>query len=47
MNQKTAWKNFEKSGEIADQLEYRKCEEKEEQVLGKKSKSKWNNNCGK
>lgn len=44
MNKKSAWKNFEKSGEIADYLEYCKYKDKEEQVLGEKPKSKWNNN---
>ena len=44
MNIKQAWKNFEKTGEIADYLEYCKHKDKEEQKGGKKSKSKWNNN---
>lgn len=44
MNPKEAWKNFEKTGEIADYLEYCKYKKMEEE-RGKKSKSKWNRNC--
>ena len=47
MNPKKAWKNFEKTGEIADYLEYCKYRKMEEVELGKKLKSKWNNNSRK
>lgn len=47
MNRKDAWKNFEKTGEISDYLEYCKYRKLEEQKFGKKFKSKWNNNFGK
>lgn len=45
MNKKEAWKNFEKTGEITDYLEYCKYRRMEEQSGGKKSENKWNNNC--
>lgn len=44
MNEKEAWKNFEKTGEITDYLEYCKYRRMEEQNFGQKSESKWNNN---
>ena len=44
MNRQDAWKNFEKTGQIEDYLEYCKFKRQEEQVLGEESKSKWNNN---
>lgn len=43
MDQKDAWKNFEKTGEIVDYLEYCKLKKMEEQKIGKKPESKWNN----
>ena len=47
MNEKDAWKNFEKTGEITDYLEYCKYRRMEEAEFGKESKGKWNNNSGK
>ena len=47
MNLKEAWKNFEKTGNITDYLEFCKYKSMEEQKIGKKSESKWNNNSGK
>lgn len=47
MDRKEAWKNFEKTGEITDYLEYCKYRKTEEQDFGKESKSKWNNNSRK
>jgi len=42
--QKDAWKNFEKTGEITDYLEYCRIKRQEELEFGEESKSKWNNN---
>jgi len=47
MNEKEAWKEFIKTGEIDDYLIYCKYRNEEEQKVGKKSKSKWNYNSGK
>ena len=47
MDMKQAWKNFEKSGDITDYLEFCKCKRMEEGDLGKTSESKWNNNSRK
>ena len=47
MDKNEAWKNFVKTGEIEDYLEYCKFRRLEEQALGEKSKSKWNNNSRK
>ncbi len=44
MNLKEAWKNFEKTGNIEDYLEFCKYKRMEEAKLGKKPQSKWNNN---
>jgi len=40
---KQAWKNFEKTGEITDYLEYCKYRRMEEQNIGQEPESKWNN----
>ena len=47
MNEKEAWKNFAKTGNIADYLEFCKYKKMEEVELGKTSESKWNNNSRK
>ena len=47
MDGKEAWRNFEKTGEIADYLEFCKHRKMEEQTIGKKSEGKWNNYSGK
>ncbi|MBR2290011.1 MAG: hypothetical protein IJ867_05330 [Clostridia bacterium] len=47
MNKQDAWKNFEKTGEITDYLEYCKIRKMEDAELGQKSESKWNNHRGK
>ena len=47
MYKKEAWKNFEKTGEITDYLEFCKYRRTEEAELGKELKNKWNNNSGK
>ena len=43
MNKKEAWKNFEKTGEITDYLEFCKHRKMEEAGRGKEPESKWNN----
>ncbi len=43
MKAKDAWKNFKKTGEIEDYLEYCKLKRLEEQEFGKKPENKWNN----
>ena len=48
LDKKTAWSNFEKSGEIADYLEF--CKQKnieEKDVFGEELKGKWDNNSRK
>ena len=45
MNQKEAWKIFEKTGEITDYLEYCKYKRMEETKVGQKPKTKWNYYC--
>lgn len=47
MDKNDAWKNFEKTGEIADYLEYCRHRKMEDTKLGQKSKSEWNNNSRK
>ena len=47
MDMKEAWKIFEKTGDIADYLEFCKYKRMEELELGKTSESKWNNNSRK
>ena len=39
MDEKNAWKAFEKTGEISDYLEYCKHKKSEEAKFGEKSKS--------
>ena len=48
MNRKDAWKNFEKTGDITDYLEFCKHRRMEkENRFGKEFKSEWNNNSRK
>ena len=47
MNKKDAWKNFEKTGDITDYLEFCKYKKMEETTGGKEFESKWDNNSGK
>ena len=47
MDVKQAWKNFEKTGDITDYLEFCKQRKMEENSGGKEFKSEWDNNRGK
>jgi hypothetical protein len=47
MNKKIAWKNFLKTGEVNDYLEFCKYRKMEENISGKKLKSEWDNNSRK
>lgn len=47
MNKKDAWKNFIKTGDISDYLEFCKFKQIEEAQNGKELKSEWNNNSRK
>ena len=44
MDMKQAWKKFEKTGEIADYLEFCKYKKTEDSICGKELESKWDNN---
>ena len=47
MDIKEAWKNFEKTGNITDYLEFCKYRRMEEASIGKEFKGEWNNNSRK